>query len=64
MYASAVPKIPAGRIAEPLEVANIIVFLASDEAAYVTGATWLVDGGITCTPVSGTPAAIAASAGN
>ena len=27
------------------EVANVVTFLASDEAAYVTGATWAVDGG-------------------
>ncbi len=36
-----------GRIAEPAEVAHVIRFLASDEASYVTGATLLVDGGLT-----------------
>jgi NAD(P)-dependent dehydrogenase (short-subunit alcohol dehydrogenase family) len=36
-----------GRIAEPVEVARAIRFLVSDDAAYVTGATLLVDGGLT-----------------
>ena len=38
---------PAGRLGEPDEVASVAVFLASDEAAYVTGATYVVDGGMT-----------------
>ncbi len=36
-----------GRIGEPREVAGVVRFLASDEAAYVTGASLLVDGGLT-----------------
>lgn len=36
-----------GRIGEPLEVARVIRFLASREASYVTGATLVVDGGLT-----------------
>ncbi len=36
-----------GRIAEPAEVARSILFLASDEASYITGASLLVDGGLT-----------------
>ena len=36
---------PLGRLATPKEIANVIVFLASDRAAYVTGAAWSVDGG-------------------
>ncbi len=39
-------RIPLGRIAEPKEVANVVVFLASDRASYVTGATFDVSGGM------------------
>ena len=38
--------IPAGRLGDPDEVASVAVFLASDEAAYVTGSTYYVDGGM------------------
>jgi 3-oxoacyl-[acyl-carrier protein] reductase len=36
---------PLGRLAEPEEIAAVIVFLASDRASYVTGAAWSADGG-------------------
>jgi 3-oxoacyl-[acyl-carrier protein] reductase len=36
---------PVGRLAEPEEIAAVIVFLCSDRANYVTGAAWSVDGG-------------------
>lgn len=36
---------PMGRIAKPAEIANCAVFLISDEASFVTGANWRVDGG-------------------
>jgi len=39
-------KIPLGRLGTPEDVAGIVAFLASDEAAYVTGATFVVDGGL------------------
>jgi NAD(P)-dependent dehydrogenase (short-subunit alcohol dehydrogenase family) len=40
-------KHPLGRIATPDEVAHAILFLASDDANFVTGAALAVDGGIT-----------------
>ena len=40
-------KIPFRRWAEPLDIANAHVFLASDEASYITGQVLFVDGGIT-----------------
>jgi NAD(P)-dependent dehydrogenase (short-subunit alcohol dehydrogenase family) len=36
---------PMGRIGRPEEIANAILFLASDEASFVSGATYVVDGG-------------------
>ena len=39
--------IPMGRLAEAPEIAQAALFLASDESSYVTGSTFLVDGGIT-----------------
>lgn len=39
-------RIPMGRLGTPAEVAGVVAFLCSEQAAYVTGQTWVVDGGI------------------
>jgi len=39
--------LPLGRMGNPDEIAAVVTFLASDEASYVTGAEWSVDGGAT-----------------
>jgi NAD(P)-dependent dehydrogenase (short-subunit alcohol dehydrogenase family) len=43
--AKRIPMLPLARPGKPEEVAAIVLFLASDEAGYVTGAVWNVDGG-------------------
>jgi NAD(P)-dependent dehydrogenase (short-subunit alcohol dehydrogenase family) len=44
---------PTGRLATPREIVNAALFLASDESSYVTGSTFLVDGGLTAAYVTG-----------
>jgi acetoacetyl-CoA reductase len=42
---SVLPLIPAGRLGEPEEIARCVVFLASDEAGFITGSTLTANGG-------------------
>jgi acetoacetyl-CoA reductase len=42
---SIIPLIPAGRLGEPEEVARCVVFLASDDAGFITGSTLSANGG-------------------
>jgi NAD(P)-dependent dehydrogenase (short-subunit alcohol dehydrogenase family) len=44
-------RVPAGRMARPKEIAWGILFLASDEASYVTGTEIMIDGGMTQAPL-------------
>lgn len=45
MYAKFVETVPLGRLSTPRDIANVTVFLASDEAAFLTGVCIEVDGG-------------------
>jgi NAD(P)-dependent dehydrogenase (short-subunit alcohol dehydrogenase family) len=45
---------PIGRIAEPREIGEVIAFLASDRASFMTGSIVVVDGGL-ITPIAGSP---------
>jgi NAD(P)-dependent dehydrogenase (short-subunit alcohol dehydrogenase family) len=39
--------VPIGRVAQPEEIADLIVYLASDESKFVTGSELVIDGGLT-----------------
>ena len=39
--------LPMGRLAQPEEIANLVAFLASDEASFMTGSAYVIDGGLT-----------------
>jgi len=46
MLAKFMDRSPLGRVAEPADIADVIVFLASDDARFVTGVNLAVDGGV------------------
>jgi len=48
-------RIPLGRIGQPDDVAEVVLFLGSAAARHVNGAAWLVDGGQTLQSVSNAP---------
>jgi len=43
-----IDRVPAGRLGDAGEIANTVVFLASDEARFATGAEFVIDGGLSC----------------
>lgn len=45
LKAKILPQIPVGRLGEPEEIANIVAFLASDDAGFITGSTISANGG-------------------
>jgi NAD(P)-dependent dehydrogenase (short-subunit alcohol dehydrogenase family) len=40
---------PLERIGQPVEIGEVVSFLLSDAASFVTGAAWSIDGGALCT---------------
>ena len=48
-YAKMLSRIPIGRYGEPIEIANGVLYLASDESRWVTGSELVLDGGWTAT---------------
>ncbi len=46
-------RVPLKRIGDPAEIANLVAFLASDEASFITGGEYNIDGGININPLVG-----------
>jgi 3-oxoacyl-[acyl-carrier protein] reductase len=46
LAAWAAESIPVGRLGDPAELGSLVAFLASAQAAYITGAVWQIDGGV------------------
>jgi len=46
---------PLGRVGEPIDLANYVLFLASDECSWITGSSFLADGGGLFAPSSSSP---------
>jgi len=47
MFAQVAAEVPLGRIAQPGEIAKVVVFLASDDASFISGVQLFVNGGAT-----------------
>jgi len=45
MQSAILPQIPVGRLGEPEEIARAVIFLAADEAGFITGSTLSINGG-------------------
>ena len=45
LYRQSLSRIPLGRIAQPEDIANAVLYLASDESFFVTGSELVIDGG-------------------
>jgi len=45
LQAKILPHIPVGRLGQPAEIARAVLFLASDEAGFITGSTISINGG-------------------
>ncbi len=45
LYRQSLARIPLGRVAEPEDIANAVLYLASDESSFVTGSELVIDGG-------------------
>jgi NAD(P)-dependent dehydrogenase (short-subunit alcohol dehydrogenase family) len=52
MKSGLMPKVPLKKLGSSDEVANLIVFLSSDEASYITGCEYIVDGGLSLNPLT------------
>jgi NAD(P)-dependent dehydrogenase (short-subunit alcohol dehydrogenase family) len=47
MRAALMAQVPLGRFGRPEEIADLLVYLVSDESQFVTGAEFVIDGGLT-----------------
>ena len=45
VFAAAIAKVPVGRFASPQDVADLVAFLASDQAGFITGQAYNLSGG-------------------